>query len=208
MVENVVPKATGFRRVIYYRVSRGCPGYYAAEFPVDLACLGVPDVVYPVDLGDPGLVAPDDAAPLSEGVRDSLAAPPGDSEGGDRALWDALGCVLPVVPVNATMEVHRARDWDPAAGCLVELPLVVAVTLIPVCSVRFLGSKEAGTVRHRLQQILMLCTTARQSCEKIRIYSYLVTTRIKYFCLHSRCKSTLRFRLHQVSAMMLAILVH
>ena len=156
----MVPKVKGFHRVIYCRVSPGCPGYYAAVVPVDLASLGVLDVVSPRDLDDPGPEAPDDVAPLSVGVRDSLIAPPGESEGGHRALWGVRGCGLPVAPVSVTREVPRARDWDRAVGCLVQRPLVVAVTLIPAWSVRFLGSEGVGTVRHRLQKVsmLMLCS--------------------------------------------------
>ena len=148
----MVPKGKGFRRVIYCRVSPGYPGYYAVVAPVDLASLGVLDVVSPGDLDDPGPVAPDDVALLSVGVRDSLTAPPGDSEGGDQALWDVRGCGLQVVPVRVTRVVPRARDWNPVAGYLVERPLVVAVTLIPAWSVRFPGSEGVGTVRHRLQK--------------------------------------------------------
>ena len=156
----MVPKVKGFHRVIYCRVSRVCPGYYAAVAPVVLASLGVLDVVSPGDLDDPNPVAPDDVVPLSVGVRDSLTAPPGDSEGGDRALWDARGCGLPVAPVSVTREVPLAHDWDPVVGCLVERPLVVAVTLIPAWSVRFPGLEEVGTVHHRLQKVsmFMLCS--------------------------------------------------
>ena len=156
----MVPKVKGFHMVIYCRVSPGCPGYYAAVAPMDLASLGVLDVVSPGDLDDLGPVTLDDVVPLSVGVRDSLTVPPGESEGGDRALWDARGCGLPVAPVSVTMEVHRARDRDPVAGCLVERPLVVAVTLIPAWSVRLPESEGVGTVRHRLQKVsmFMLCS--------------------------------------------------